>query len=80
MAPAPLPRWFSKKEGDGQIERELFPSFSGGTNWKLVIVTGSESGAGTDADVIVELMGEGGGRLLFGLGPWGGKWALGLLS
>ena len=51
-------RWFSKNEGDGLIERELFPSFSGGVNWKLTVVTGDERGAGTDAAVSVEIMGE----------------------
>ena len=51
-------RWFAKNKDDGLIERELFPSFSGGVNWKLTIVTGEERGAGTDADVSVEIMGE----------------------
>jgi hypothetical protein len=55
--PTPPPtepiRWFSKKEDDGQVERDLLPSFIGGVNWRLVVVTGSDSGAGTDADVLV---------------------------
>ncbi len=49
--------WFAKDKADGQIEREYLPSFSGGVNWKLTIVTGQETGAGTDADVSVELFG-----------------------
>lgn len=53
-----LCRWFSRNEDDGQIERELLPSFTGGVNWRLVVVTGQERGAGTDADVFVELFGE----------------------
>ncbi|KAG1662011.1 hypothetical protein FOA52_009500 [Chlamydomonas sp. UWO 241] len=53
-------RWFSKKEDDGQVERDLLPSFIGGVNWRLVIVTGSDTGAGTDADVLVELFGASG--------------------
>ena len=50
-------RWFAKNKDDGLIERELFPSFSGGVNWRLTIITGEERGAGTDSDVSVEIMG-----------------------
>lgn len=50
-------RWFSKSHDDFQIERDLLPSFSGGVNWRLTIVTGQDRGAGTDADVSVELFG-----------------------
>ena len=56
--PPVLCRWFARDEDDGQIERELLPSFTGGVNWRLVVVTGQERGAGTDADVFVELFGE----------------------
>ncbi|KAG2432966.1 hypothetical protein HXX76_008694 [Chlamydomonas incerta] len=55
-------RWFDKGEDDGAIERELFPTSGGGdgssTNWRLVVVTANVSGAGTDADVYVQLNGD----------------------
>ncbi len=54
-------RWFAKNKDDGLIERELISDLAGftgpTTNWKLTIVTGSDFGAGTDADVVVEIHG-----------------------
>lgn len=53
-------RWLDRKEDDGAIERDLFPSASivGATHWKLTVVTGDESGAGTDANVFCMLRGD----------------------
>ena len=54
-------RWFAKDKEDGLIERELVSGNAGfkgpTTNWKLTIVTGSDFGAGTDSDVVVEVHG-----------------------
>ncbi|MEW5311148.1 MAG: hypothetical protein WDW38_002887 [Sanguina aurantia] len=57
-------RWLDKKEGDGAIEVDLVPAVDDGSpkvSWKMVVTTANKSGAGTDADVFVELRGELGG-------------------
>lgn len=56
-------RWFSKKEDDYQIERDLFPSGAPDLNidWQISVKTSDISGAGTDANVFCVLMGEQGG-------------------
>ncbi|CAD7701203.1 unnamed protein product, partial [Ostreobium quekettii] len=58
-------RWFSKSHDDKQIVRELMPTESahgeptGGASvpWRAVVVTGDVRGAGTDADVFLDLRG-----------------------
>ncbi|GMH36686.1 hypothetical protein BSKO_04559 [Bryopsis sp. KO-2023] len=60
-------KWFSTTKDDKKIERELLPSASTGAQdssgnvpWHLVVFTGDIRGAGTDADVSVELIGQNG--------------------
>lgn len=53
-------RWFSKNQDDKAIEREYFaaPAKSGPrTRWLLSVYTGTQTGAGTDASVSVEIYG-----------------------
>jgi hypothetical protein len=57
-------KWFDKKEGDGQIERELFPI--GGDSqfdssrcvYKVFVKTSDIASAGTDANVYIQLFGK----------------------
>ena len=61
-------KWFDKKKDDNQIVRELAPTDESGRpisdlaliDYTLVAVTGSERGAGTDANVFVTIVGEDG--------------------
>jgi len=57
----PCGRWLDKKEDDGLIERELLPSdskASGGVTYKIEVKTGDRRGAGTDANVFIEMYGD----------------------
>lgn len=53
-------RWFSKKDDDYQIERDLFPSDAADLNidWQVSVKTSDIKGAGTDANVFCILIGE----------------------
>jgi hypothetical protein len=60
----PCGRWLSKKEDDKQIIREL-PASGPGISKPLPVVkyavdvyTGNKSGAGTDANVFINIMGD----------------------
>eukprot|EP01091_Cochliopodium_minus_P006324 TRINITY_DN1620_c0_g1_i4.p1 TRINITY_DN1620_c0_g1~~TRINITY_DN1620_c0_g1_i4.p1 ORF type:complete len:245 (+),score=98.47 TRINITY_DN1620_c0_g1_i4:542-1276(+) len=57
----PISRWFAKNEDDGLIERELIPSNDTpltAVSYKVVVFTGDRWGAGTDANVFIEIHGE----------------------
>jgi len=62
-------RWLAKSEDDGQIVRELVPTDENGNpfpgqlterSYLVKVFTGKKSGAGTDADVFVNMTGENG--------------------
>jgi len=56
----PVSRWFSKDEDDGQIERTLKPGVgdaAGQTLYQVSVITGDRRGAGTDANVFIEVYG-----------------------
>lgn len=55
-----LRRWFDKKEEDGLIRRRLKVAEVGGENvdYTVTVVTSDIRGAGTDANVFVEIVGE----------------------
>ncbi len=55
----PANRWFSKSDDDFQIERDLFPGDAPDLNveWEVVVVTSDIKGAGTDANVFVQMFG-----------------------
>eukprot|EP01123_Difflugia_compressa_P005057 TRINITY_DN1661_c0_g1_i1.p1 TRINITY_DN1661_c0_g1~~TRINITY_DN1661_c0_g1_i1.p1 ORF type:complete len:960 (-),score=248.52 TRINITY_DN1661_c0_g1_i1:25-2904(-) len=50
----PCNKWLATDKGDGQISRTLLP----GTIYLLSITTGTDMGAGTDADIYVKLFGK----------------------
>lgn len=56
----PVNRWFDRDEEDGQVERELAYVADRGANedYNVAVTTMDEKGAGTNADVYVELIGE----------------------
>jgi len=54
----PCKRWLDKSEDDGKIERTLLPGASGGTIYQIKVTTGKVSGAGTDANVHAQIIGE----------------------
>ena len=57
----PISRWFAKNEDDGLIERELKPSNEEPLNvisYEVIVYTGDRWGAGTDANVSIEIFGE----------------------
>ena len=66
MVTFPCGRWFSKSEGDRQIEADLWPEGSAkagmvqrmSSKYKIEVTTADERGAGTDANVWIELHGE----------------------
>jgi hypothetical protein len=64
-------RWFAKNEDDGAIRRRLRPSDAAAatTSYRVTTYTGDVRGAGTDAEVWVELVGELEGKEVSGLGP-----------
>lgn len=55
-------KWFDAKEGDCKLERVLFPSLqnprSQRTLYKVRVKTSDRSGAGTDANVYVDIRGD----------------------
>ena len=53
-------RWFDKKEEDGLIRRRLKVAETGGenTDYTVTVVTSDIRGAGTDANVFLEITGE----------------------
>ncbi|GLC54185.1 hypothetical protein PLESTB_000832700 [Pleodorina starrii] len=55
----PANAWFSKSEGDFQIERDLFPGDVPNLNveYEVVVVTSDLPGAGTDANVFLQMLG-----------------------
>lgn len=65
----PANRWFSKSDDDFQIERDLFPGDAPDLNveWEVVVVTSDIKGAGTDANVFVQMFGSEGNVRLCGL-------------
>ena len=62
----PCGRWLDTKEDDGQIVREIAASNAEGKkslpelDYEITVVTGDRRGAGTDANVFIELFGENG--------------------
>ena len=57
----PISRWFATNEDDGLIERELTPSNDKpliAIEYEVVVFTGDRWGAGTDANVFIEIFGE----------------------
>uniref|UniRef100_A0A6B2KWS8 PLAT domain-containing protein n=1 Tax=Arcella intermedia TaxID=1963864 RepID=A0A6B2KWS8_9EUKA len=57
----PVSRWFAKDEDDGLIERTLAPGegdASGQSLYQVSVVTGNIRGAGTDANVFIEVFGK----------------------
>lgn len=55
----PANRWFSKSHDDYQIERDLYPGDVPDLNldYEIAVVTSNLSGAGTDANVYVQMYG-----------------------
>ena len=59
-------RWLATDEDDGQISREIFPSTEDQDNYpklidfRITVLTGDRRGAGTDANVFIQLYGENG--------------------
>ena len=56
----PCVRWLCLDEGDGRIERELHPSPTcgedeGGSGWRVNVWTSDIRGAGTDAQVTLQV-------------------------
>ncbi|PNH12713.1 Lipoxygenase y domain-containing protein 1 [Tetrabaena socialis] len=64
----PCDRWFDKGEEDGLIRRRLKVMEAGGenTDYTVTVVTSDIRGAGTDANVYLEIMGENGGKEVVG--------------
>ncbi|KAG2450199.1 hypothetical protein HYH02_000301 [Chlamydomonas schloesseri] len=64
----PCDRWFDKKEEDGLIRRRLKVAETGGenTDYTVTVVTSDIRGAGTDANVYLEITGEHEGKELTG--------------
>jgi hypothetical protein len=59
----PCYEWFDKANGDGYIERDLRPGDGKApelTPYKITVVTGTERGAGTDANVTIKIKGTAG--------------------
>ena len=56
----PCGRWFDRDEDDGQTERELTCGRGAAEKYTVSVTTGDVKGAGTNADVYVELIGENG--------------------
>jgi hypothetical protein len=59
----PCNRWFDEGQDDGLIVRELFPgegaaSADGKVIYEIEVVTGTVRGAGTDANVFLEMIGD----------------------
>lgn len=74
LVPLLLCRWFAKNEDDGAIRRRLRPSDAAAatTSYRVTTYTGDVRGAGTDAEVWVELVGELEGKEVGGSEPGGG--------
>ena len=59
-------KWFDKSEGDGLIERDIPASDKDGVSYaplvtyKLKVMTGDRKGAGTNANVFINIFGENG--------------------
>ncbi|GLC44364.1 hypothetical protein PLESTF_000049800 [Pleodorina starrii] len=64
----PCDRWFDKSEEDGLIRRRLKMAEVGGenTDYTVTVVTSDLRGAGTDANVYLEITGENGGKEVCG--------------
>ncbi|XP_072045883.1 lipoxygenase homology domain-containing protein 1-like [Amphiura filiformis] len=56
----PCGRWLDKKEDDGLIERELIPMEREMETYNIFVTTSDKKGAGTDANVYINLFGEDG--------------------
>ena len=59
----PVDMWFDQKQGDGQIERTIMSgsaqaAASGKATYKVTVYTADARGAGTDANVFVQLFGQ----------------------
>ncbi|GAB1599833.1 hypothetical protein Ahia01_000260700, partial [Argonauta hians] len=51
-------QWLSLFHTDGQTQRVLFPQILTKTDYEIVIVTGNDSEAGTDANVFLTIFGK----------------------
>jgi hypothetical protein len=57
-------KWFDKSEEDGQIERDVPATGQDGkastplVSYKISVVTGDRHGAGTDANVFIQVFGD----------------------
>lgn len=49
---------FSKTEGDGKLSREILASDRALCTYTIMVYTGTAKGAGTDANVFIQLLGE----------------------
>uniref|UniRef100_A0A6B2KXQ4 PLAT domain-containing protein n=1 Tax=Arcella intermedia TaxID=1963864 RepID=A0A6B2KXQ4_9EUKA len=61
----PSDQWFDKDKGDGQIARELYPAPNSGqvstaVGYEVLIVTANRHGAGTEANVFLQVFGTSG--------------------
>eukprot|EP01119_Soliformovum_irregulare_P003103 TRINITY_DN133_c0_g1_i3.p1 TRINITY_DN133_c0_g1~~TRINITY_DN133_c0_g1_i3.p1 ORF type:complete len:710 (+),score=244.05 TRINITY_DN133_c0_g1_i3:779-2908(+) len=54
----PCGQWLDKSEGDRKIERTLTPGDGNQTTYQVKVKTGNLKGAGTDANVFVQLTGD----------------------